>query len=281
MEHRAGTFSDYQKRMIAVLVFIDQHLNEPMTVAELARVANFSPFHFHRVFRAFLGEPLHKYVRRLRLERAALQLRHTEDPITEITFNVGFDTPAAFTRAFRERFGTTPSGFREQNRGRLKAEEETEMNPEIRTLQEQPVIFVRRSGPYQTAADDAWRTLMKQAFWRLFFSRSVKTIGIVHDSPEITDESQIRYDACLTVSGAVKPKGEVGTQTIAGGRYAVFLHRGSYDQLSETYDQIFAEWLPQSSCRLRNAPCFEVYLNRNPKRTRPENLRTEIHVPVE
>ncbi|HHN64634.1 MAG TPA: GyrI-like domain-containing protein [Nitrospirae bacterium] len=70
-------------------------------------------------------------------------------------------------------------------------------------------------------------------------------------------------------------------QTIPGGRYAVFLHKGPYDRFDETYNMIFSKWLPQSGERLRDVPSFEVYLNRDPRRTKPENLRTEIWVPIE
>jgi AraC family transcriptional regulator len=67
----------------------------------------------------------------------------------------------------------------------------------------------------------------------------------------------------------------------AGGRYAVFLHRGSHEGMGATYDAIFSAWLPTSGVRLREAPCFDAYLNRDPRRTKPENLRTEIWMPVE
>ena len=106
-------------------------------------------------------------------------------------------------------------------------------------------------------------------------------IGISHDDPNITPEKRIRYDACITFAGEAKPEGEVGIQTIAGGRYAVFLHRGPHEGLGATYGAIFSGWLPASGARLREAPCFEVYLNRDPRRTKPENLRTEVWVPVE
>jgi AraC family transcriptional regulator len=85
----------------------------------------------------------------------------------------------------------------------------------------------------------------------------------------------------MTIKGNVKPKGEVGVQALKGGKYAVFLHEGPYEKFSETYDLIYSEWLPRSGFKLRETPCYELYLNKNPKRTKPENLRTEIHVPIE
>jgi AraC family transcriptional regulator len=80
--------------------------------------------------------------------------------------------------------------------------------------------------------------------------------------------------------GNVKPEGEVGMQRIGGGRYAVFLHSGPYEKLGETYNAIYSQWLPQAGVKLREALCFEEYLNRDPRRTKPEKLRTEIFVPI-
>jgi AraC family transcriptional regulator len=105
-------------------------------------------------------------------------------------------------------------------------------------------------------------------------------IGISHDSPDITDADKLRYDACITLNQPIQPQGEFNLQTIAGGRYALFFHKGSYEQFDETYRLIFGQWLGQSDERLRDAPVFERYLNRAPHRTRPENLRTEIYVPL-
>jgi AraC family transcriptional regulator len=286
MEQRPETLSDYQQRIIRVLVYIDEHFNDALTLDDLARIAYFSPYHFHRIFQAFIGEPLYAYIKRLRLENAAVHLQSTGLTVTDIAFKSGYETPAAFAKAFRERFGVTPTGFRTKN-GRNSGDNQsintTEeiMKPEIRTLEDQKVLFVRRNGNYGQAAEKAWKTLMKHAFWRMMTNRSVKFIGILRDDPKLTEESKLRYDACMTVKEDVKPKGEIGAQTLKGGKYAVFLHEGPYERFNETYDLIFSEWLPRSGYKLRETPCYELYLNRNPKRTKPENLRTEIHIPIE
>lgn len=62
---------DYVKRILKVLIYIEDHVEEEMTLDELAKVACLSPFHFHRLFQAIVGETLYKYAKRLRLEKAA------------------------------------------------------------------------------------------------------------------------------------------------------------------------------------------------------------------
>jgi AraC family transcriptional regulator len=270
-------------------VYIDQHKNDPPTLEDLARIACFSPYHFHRLFHAFVGESMYAYIKRIRLEKAAVHLRSTDLSVTDIAFNCGYETPAAFAKAFRERFGITPTGFRTKNLNHsggpssyqsLQSVEEV-MQTEIRMLEDQTVLFVRRMGSYDQAAEGAWKALFKHTFWRMFTDRSIKFIGISHDDPGITEDLRLRYDACITVKGNAKSKGEVGVQVLKGGKYAVFMHQGAYEKFNETYDLIFSEWLPRSGYRLRETACFELYLNKNPKRTKPENLRTEIYVPVE
>ena len=99
----------YQQRILRVLTYIQRHLDEPLELNELAAVAYFSPFHFHRVFRGLVGESLMEHIRRLRLERAVHRLRTTGRSILDIALEAGYETHESFTRAFRSQFGLTPS----------------------------------------------------------------------------------------------------------------------------------------------------------------------------
>lgn len=285
---RPSTANSYHERLNRVLVHIQECLDEPLTINRLAQVACLSPFHFHRVFAAYVGETVAEHIRRLRLERAATKLAFTGERVTDTALGAGYETPAAFTRAFRDRFGVSPSVFRGQHLETILSNSEhsimrkkTVIKPEMKEFPETRVLFVRRTGPYKEAAAAAWETLCGFAYGHRLMSKDTLMIGIGHDSPEITVEDKIRFDACVTCSSDVRPEGEVGVQTIRGGRYAVFLHKGSYEELSETYRNIFADWLAASGFNLRDHPHFEVYLNRNPRRTKPENLKTEIWLPVE
>lgn len=98
-----------------VMKYIREHLNEPIDRETLAEVAGFSVPHFHRVFTAHVGESAISYVRRLRLERAARKLRMGAVDITEVALAAGYDTHAAFGKAFKQQFGLSPSEFRQLN----------------------------------------------------------------------------------------------------------------------------------------------------------------------
>lgn len=290
MPSKDTTTRDYRERINRVIFHIEAHLGEPMNLKDLAKVAYFSPYHFHRIFVAFTGETLAGFVRRLRLERAVQQLLHLDASVTEIALCAGYETPSAFTRAFVALFGITPTEYRERHESitllgarplaLTTITEDLTMIQEIRAIDPMPVLFVRRTGPYYQAAGEAFGVLCQFAGPRGLLGPSTRMIGISHDDPHVTDESKFRYDACVSIDREVKTEGEVGLKTIAGGRYAVFLHAGAYEGFGQTYDQIFKAWLPGSGEKLREEPCFEVYLN-SPDQVKPEDLRTEIWLPLQ
>lgn len=284
---RPATEQDYQDRLRRVLLHIDQHRAEPLCLDDLAAIACLSPFHFHRIFRAYVGEPVGRYVQRIRLETAAMQLQTTPRSVTDIAFDAGYESAAGFSRAFEERFGMAPTECRKTHRLTLHVQaaqlQPSQPNamiaPEIRRRPDTRVAFVRQVGPY-AAVGAAWARICSFAAAHQLFGPTTAMIGIGWDDPKLTAEDRIRYDACLTVSDTFAPTGEVRVQTIAGGRFAVFLHAGPYSQLINTYDAIFRDWLPRSGEPLREQPAFELYLN-SPDHTPPADLRTEIWVPLQ
>jgi AraC family transcriptional regulator len=105
--------AEYSARINRVLDYIEARLDQPLPLEDLARVACFSPFHFHRIFSAMTGETLGSFIQRLRLERAAAQLVHNSDKsITAVALDCGFSSSAVFARAFRGHFGMSASDWR-------------------------------------------------------------------------------------------------------------------------------------------------------------------------
>src|SRR5690242_307626 len=109
---RASTLSSYRERVLRALVEIERDGGELLGLDALAREACLSPFHFHRVFTAIVGEGPAEYSRRLRLERAAHELTVSEDTVRSIARRAGYARQESFTRAFQAQFGATPSAFR-------------------------------------------------------------------------------------------------------------------------------------------------------------------------
>jgi len=109
----AQILPNYSDCIEEVMQYIREHINEPLNREMLAEIAGFSVPHFHRVFTAHVGESAASYVRRLRMERAGRKLRMGAVDITEVALAAGYDTHAAFSRAFKQQFGLSPSEFRQ------------------------------------------------------------------------------------------------------------------------------------------------------------------------
>jgi len=103
----------YDERLKDVKQYIRDHINEPLNREVLADVAGFSVPHFHRIFTIHIGENISNYVRRIRLERAGRKLRMGAVDITEVALAAGYDTHAAFGKAFKQQYGFSPSEFRQ------------------------------------------------------------------------------------------------------------------------------------------------------------------------
>ncbi len=289
---RSHTKASYQERILKVLLYIQKNLDRELGLAELAEVACFSPYHFHRVFRGMVGEPVAEYVRRLRLDWSANRLKHSERSVTDLAFQAGYDSLEAFTRAFRQRFGVAPSHYRTLQRPDIpisvsemdadswpRMDKGAVMNVEIVRLDPRRVAFVRHVGPYDQC-EPAWGKLCGWAGPAGLLGPQTVMLGLCHDDPEVTQPERIRYDACLPVGPEVGPAGEVGIQEVAGGDYAKALHKGPFDQLKDTYAWVCGQWLPTKDREMRNLPSIEVYLN-DPNETPAEELLVEIYVPLE
>jgi AraC family transcriptional regulator len=284
--NRLTTKTAYQERINKVLLHIDRHLGEDLKLEELASIAHFSPYHFHKIMRAYLRESLGSYIIRVRLDTAASLLFYSDTAVSDIAYRIGYDTPAAFTKAFQKRFGTSPSDYR-QNKGSLRTIklqisnfkfQNMNLNPKIREMKPIPVVYIRIIGDYNNVGP-AWEKLAKFMKEKKLFSFGQDFIGVSYDDPSVTETEKLRYDACASVKKELKPEGEIGYKVLDGGWYAIFQHKGPYANLSQTYDQIYLNWLPESGYELRDAPPLEFYLN-DPDSTRPENLKTDIYVPV-
>ena len=95
MQQKKTTKEEYQKCVNVVVEYINQHLGEEIDLKSLAKVSNFSPFYFHRIMKAFLGEPIGTFIVRTRTEAAARLLRYSNIPIADIAYRIGYSSPSS------------------------------------------------------------------------------------------------------------------------------------------------------------------------------------------
>jgi AraC family transcriptional regulator len=105
-----------QRRVSEALRRIESKAHEPLTLAALARESAMSPYHFLRTFRRLVGMTPHQFVLRTRLHGAAVRLRRTDEPVSAIAFDAGFNDLSTFNRRFRRLMGVSPSVYRGRRR---------------------------------------------------------------------------------------------------------------------------------------------------------------------
>ncbi|MFD3484160.1 helix-turn-helix domain-containing protein [Streptomyces sp. NPDC058665] len=108
------TVEESNRRMLRVRDAMDRDYAQPLDVPALARIAHVSQAHFTRTFRATFGETPHRYLQRRRVERAMFLLRETDRAVTDICYEVGFSSPATFSRTFRDIVGRPPRTYRKE-----------------------------------------------------------------------------------------------------------------------------------------------------------------------
>lgn len=263
--------------------YIHQHLEEELSLEQLSEVAVFSRYHFHRIFKGMVGESVKAYVRRVRLDHAAILLKQTSDSVVQIALASGFESHSAFSRAFAKQFGMPPSVYRIHAYARLEVQQMTywndiELRVEIVERVPMDVAYIRHEGAY-CECSRAWDTLCMWAAPRGYLQPGVELLGICYNDPDVTSSEKILYDACIELRCAVQELEQVRIQRINGGKFARVTHEGAYDTLSETYSQVCGQWLPQHGYHIASRPSIEVYLN-SPEDTEQQDLLTDIYIPL-
>jgi AraC family transcriptional regulator len=289
---KQSTRISYRQRVTRVIEYIYNNLENDLSVDSLAEVAFMSPFHFHRIYRELAQETLNASIRRLRLQRAAVELIRSKQPIARIARQAAYASQEAFSRAFTRQFGETPTEYRELNQKDKQRREEpfiamlpaqqkeyTEMyQVEIVDFECLPLVGYQHKGDYMEIGS-TFEKLFVYAASHDLLSDQTRSIGLYYDDPKSVITNQLRAMACITLSQGVSlSDGDSLPESteIPAGRCATLVFKGSYAELEKPYDWLFGHWLPQSGYEAADFPCFEEYLN-DPKETPPSELLTKIH----
>lgn len=262
----------YLARFRNIFDYIDAHPDAELTAESLSRVAAFSKFHFHRQFSARFGISLFEYLRLIRLKRASYRLAfRAGDSVTDIAFDTGYESPEAFARAFKQRFGQTPTEFRaapdwsrwhaefqpfSEARSLAMPTETTAPPVTIRDFQETRVAVLEHRGDPRRLGDSIRRFIEWRKENKLHPSKSA-TFNLVYDDIAETDPADYRFDLCAAIVGPVA-ENDFGVieKVIPGGRCAVVRHVGPDQGLDPVVRWLYGEWLPASGEALRDFPLF-------------------------
>ncbi|MBA2653481.1 MAG: AraC family transcriptional regulator [Gammaproteobacteria bacterium] len=262
---------NYPRQLAKVIDFIGQHLDEEISLEQLSAISCLSKFHFHRLFTAFMGLSLHQYIRWLRLKRAGHQLIIDKDqPIINIAINAGFESHEAFSRAFKKECGLSPSQYRlasswahwDQSPYYLPKQGEINMKVDIRKTDAIRLAMVEHRGDPKLVAE----SVTKLITWAKAQPISLKpapgdAFGIAYDDPKTTPADEFCFDLGIKIPANFKLEGDIIEKYLPAGRYAITMHKGSFNNISETIHALYREWLPNSGEKLGDFPCIFCYHN--------------------
>ena len=272
----------FNERIIdKVLLKLEENLGY-VTIDELIAYSGFSYYHFHRLFAAYTGETLARYIKRMRLEKAARHLNYDERPVTEVAAMSGFNTPSAFNKAFRSFFGCSPRDFKSAH---IQRQRPAAIPPQrFETLAPVAVYALRHVGAYGNALS-AYAQLMQfitaqtDKYVEYLAQQQAYIYAVAYDDPNVTSVNKLRADVCISAIEELTLAHGIEHKYIAGGKYGIFIHQGAYGKLYETFEGIY-QWLLQSDMRLRDAPNYEKYLIADPQNRSLDALTIEIHIPL-
>lgn len=303
---------EYRSRINRVMDYIDLHLEQPLELKVIAEIANFSPYHFHRIFTFLVGETPIDYIQRLRLEKAAWKLQQMPSAsITEIAYNCGFGSVSLFSRTFKKYFGFSPTEFGKAEkpvftysgklfskngqmlRKNLKNKPDSDsdlcsiefknlyfMNAsiEMKEMPDMKAIYCRHIGPFHLIGE-AYGKLSKWAIPRGLYTANVtKSATVIHDDPSVTDLDKVRQSACIIVNEDIKVEGEIGKMIIPGGKYVVGHFEIGVDGFEKAWNTM-CNWFTESGYQQGDGSSYELY--HNDYTTHPEKKHiVDICIPI-
>ena len=279
----------YAERFNRISDFIYNNLDDDLSIEKLSNIANFSKYHFHRQFSAYMGISVYKFIQLLRLKRASYQLVFNQDiKVIDIALDSGFENHESFSRAFKKNFNQSPSQFRKEPEWKpwhekynlIKHKGNNIMQVEIIDFEETKIAVLEHRG------DPELLNVSVQKFieWRketgLSPVNSSNSYGLVYDDPNNTEPAKFRYDICGSVASNIPDNTyKIINKTIPSGRCAVLRHKGSHDLMHSKIYDLYGKWLPESKEELRDFPMFFHFINLLPEVAESE-LITDIYLPL-
>lgn len=272
-----------EKRILRVLQYIYENPTGDLSLDNLADIAAMSRFHWHRVFLGLTGETCAQAVRRIRLHLSANMLCRSDLPIADIAKSVGYPNSRSFIRVFSDRYGLSPGVFRKMGRiGPLRNSfiqgKSNMFDIEITKAPQRRLAAIFHQGPYIGIAQH-FEALATIAGSRGLWPQIKSFIGVYRDDPNAVAEAELRSYAGFEVGSDFVMQPETEELILNGGSYAVLHYKGPYTGMQPAYNYLFGEWLANSGRELRDEPAYEVYLN-SPSDTKPDDLKTEIYMPL-
>lgn len=275
---------EHSKRIRRVLDYIENNLQEDLRLETIAKVGLYSSYHFHRIFKAIIGETIQEYIVRKKVEKAALQLsKNKTKSLTEIYSEIGFNSHSTFTKVFKKQYGIPPTQFRKlapehfskiaQMNGNIEQntvifEHYIYTIEQIQKMMENTKIVVKQMPEMHLASalsigvHNVEKAYEKVINWgiskKLFPSENVKMISVYHDSAKVTPLDKIRINACMLVDQPIQREDAIFPETLAAGKYIVGSYFITLNEFEQAWNGLFL-WMNEKGYQFRKSYPYEIY----------------------
>lgn len=246
--------------------YILSHINDNISVDEIASHCNFSKHYFSRMFKTETCESIHEFIKRVKMEQSAFRLKVEKSrSITDVGLDFGYSS-SNYSSAFKQHHDLSPIEFRRIILQKslvnpiyndvivgLESFEECSQKISIEILSDFPVIFERHKGNYSDLPAH-WRAFQEK--YSNYMIEQTLFLERTYDDPSITDIDECLYDLCMTVPEGSKLQ---NTYVITGGKFVVYHFKGPVPQIYSAYQCLFNVWIPQSKCQIDDRYGFEIY----------------------
>lgn len=246
--------------------YILSHINETISVDEIASHCNFSRYYFSRMFKMETGESIHEFIKRVKLEQSAFRLKIEKSrTITEVGLDYGY-SPSNYSSAFKAHHEMSPIEFRRtimekssvnpifQNTAvGLESFEECSKKISIEIFPDTRVLFERHKGSYHDLSHQ-WGAFFEK--YSQYQTEDTLILERTYDDPAITAVDECLYDLCITIPAESQVK---NSYVVRGGKFAVYHFKGFVKHIYAAYQCFFNVWLPQSKCEIDDRYGFEIY----------------------
>lgn len=286
------TRSYYENLISEVISYILQNPGSELNIKNLSEMFNISYYHFHRIMRSALDEPLGNYINKVRLSKSAQMIKETDASISEIAEKIGYNNLSSFSKSFLKEYGISPNEFRFGNECVLNSEIDFQFQhqqlinhkstPKIKILPPCKIIFANTVGEYGgLEAYNIWDSLFNFAVKARVITWHPDFFSIYYDDPDLVGIENCNYDCCMTIRKTVETEGRFKIKQFDGGKFLVFRYKGPYDNLGDVYNMLYHDFIILfNKYHLRDAPIVEKYV-RYSEKTTPENYITDICIPID
>lgn len=270
---RGGT-----ETIMAVLDYIETHIEQPITLIELARFAGYSPHHFARMFSLIVGSPVMEHVRRRKLWHASAALKQRSNVI-DVALRFGFQSHEGFTRAFTRQFKIPPARYCTFGSGVIppvpyptQKEGGTVMEHRFVTREDTPVIgYLLNTAPYSPQIPEFWEKVMTNGDFDRLMKKSAKMENFGICILNKTDTDKMDYVVGFDYDGNSEIDPDMMTMTLPGGQFAVFRAQ-DHTAIREVWTHIYTQWMPASGYEFDGERYdFELY---------PDGKCCDIYIPI-